>query len=187
MKTILGRVAATVLTAVLALAALAGLSKASAVASGPILCLPGLGCLFTASRPAADTGVDFVLDTVSTRTGGKLLSVRNNGTEKVAYDFNGKPIVSCAATKTAGAAVCGTAALDTSGTVTIATSAITAGSLIDVQMITAGGTAGGLYRAAPADITAGTSFIVRSFVASTAGAATAATSDTSTIFWQILN
>lgn len=160
---------------------------AHATASAPILCYPGLGCVFTASRPAADTGVDFVLDTVSTRTGGKLLSVRNGGVEKAAFDFNGKPIAACAAVKAAGSAYCGSAALDTSGTVTINTTAVAAGSIIDVQLTTPAGTVGGLYRAQPADITAGTSFIIRSFVASTAGATTAATTDTSTVAWNILN
>lgn len=160
---------------------------ASAASNAPLLCYPGLGCVFTASRPAADSGIDFVLNTTSTRTAGKLLSVQNGGVEKLAYDFNGKPIISCAAVKTAVAAPCGTVALDTSGTVTVTTTAVTASSIVDVQLLTAAGTAGGLYRVAPADITAGTSFIIRAFVSSTAGAATAATSDTSTVAWQILN
>lgn len=161
--------------------------SAHAAASAPFLCAPGLGCVFTASKPAADTGADFVMDTVSTRTAGKLLSVRNNGTEKLAFDFNGKPSMACASVKAAGSAACGTVALDTSGTVTVTTTDVTANSIIDVQLLTVGGTAGGLYRVAPADITAGTSFVIRAFLASTAGAATAATSDTSTVAWSILN
>lgn len=185
MKKILFAVAALIL----AVGVIDGLyvRHASAASNAPLLCYPGLGCIFTASRPAADSGVDFVLNTTSTRTAGKLLSVQNGGVEKLAYDFNGKPVLSCAAVKAAGAASCGTAALDSSGTVTISTTAVTASSLIDVQLITTGGTVGGLYRATPADITAGASFIIRSFVSSTAGAATAATSDTSTVFWQIVN
>lgn len=173
--------------AVLAATLTVATPKASATASAPILCAPGLGCVFTAAKPAADTGADFVMDTVSTRTAGKLLSVRNNGTEKLAFDFNGKPSMACASVKAAGSAPCGTVALDTSGTVTVATTDVTANSIIDVQLLTVGGTAGGLYRVAPADITAGTSFVIRAFLASTAGAATAATSDTSTVAWSILN
>lgn len=92
-----------------------------------------------------------------------------------------------ASAKAAGNAWAGTAALDSSGTVTISTTAVSANSIIIVGMITIGGTGGGLYRAAAADIVAGTSFIIRSFVSSTAGAATAATTDTSTVFWFIIN
>lgn len=141
----------------------------------------------TSAAPGATAPAGGVIDTVNTITSGTLLDVRNNGTSKYFLDFNGKPVVPCASTKAAGAAVCGTAALDTSGTVTIATTAVTANSLIEVQMLTAGGTVGGLYRAAPADITAATNFIIRSFVASTAGGVTAATTDTSTVYWKIIN
>lgn len=92
-----------------------------------------------------------------------------------------------AAVKAAGNAWAGSAALDSSGTVTITTTAVSANSIIICFAMTAGGTMGGIYRAAPADIVAGTSFIIRSFVASTAGAVTAATTDTSTVGWIILN
>jgi hypothetical protein len=71
--------------------------------------------------------------------------------------------------------------------VTIATTAVTATSLIFVMRVLDGGTVGGLYTAKAADITAGVSFIIRSFVSSTAGAATAATSDTSTVAWFLIN
>lgn len=91
-----------------------------------------------------------------------------------------------ASAKAAGNAWAGSAALDSSGTVTISTTAVSTNSLILCWMITAGGTVGGLYRAAAADITNGTSFIIRSFVSSTAGAITAATTDTSTVGWLIL-
>lgn len=158
--------------------------------AGQVLFAPGSAVILTGATPAAPgaTAVGGVqVDTVSTLTNGYLLGVANNGTSKLAVDFNGKLIQPCASVKAAGAATCGTAALDSSGTVTIATTAVTANSLIDVQMITAGGTVGGLYRAAPADITAATSFIIRSFVASTAGGVTAATSDTSTVYWTLIN
>jgi hypothetical protein len=101
--------------------------------------------------------------------------------------YTGKFTYPAATTKAAGAKVCGTAALDTSGTVTIATTAVTATSLIFVMRVLDGGTVGGLYTAKAADITAGVSFIIRSFVSSTAGAATAATSDTSTVAWFLIN
>lgn len=91
-----------------------------------------------------------------------------------------------ATTKTAVAAIAGSCALDTSGTVTVTTTAVTATSLIFVMRLLDGGTVGGLYTAKTADIVAGTSFIIRSFVSSTAGAATAATSDTSTVAWFIV-
>jgi hypothetical protein len=101
---------------------------------------------------------------------------------------NGKLAGFQAATaKAAGSAVCGTCALDTSGTVTVATTAVNATSIILCGRVLDGGTVGGLYTAKAADIVAGTSFIIRSFASSTAGAATAATLDTSTVFWFILN
>lgn len=155
--------------------------------NAPMVCYPGFGCAFTASNAAASSNVDFTFDTTLTRTGGKLVSFRNNGTEILGYGPTGKPSMTCAVVKGAVGAGCGTVVLDTSGTVTVTTTAVTASSIIDVQLLTVGGTAGGLYRAAPADITPGTSFIIRAFVSSTAGAATAATSDTSTVAWQILN
>lgn len=160
------------------------------IRSGQVLFAPGQPVILTgatASAPGATAGAGLIVDTVSTVTNGYLLDVRNNGVSKFAVDVNGKYTAPCAAVKAAVAAACGCAALDTSGTVTIATTSVTASSIVDVQMVTAGGTAGGLYRAAPADITAGTSFIIRSFVASTAGAVTAATSDTSTVCWQLIN
>lgn len=98
-----------------------------------------------------------------------------------------KLIVPAATSKTAVAAVSGTCALDSSGTVTVTTTAVTATSLIFVSRVLDGGTVGGLYAAKTADIVAGTSFIIRSFVSSTAGAATAATLDTSTVAWFIVN
>jgi hypothetical protein len=101
--------------------------------------------------------------------------------------YTGKFTYPAATTKAAGAKVCGTAALDTSGTVTIATTAVTATSLIFVMRVLDGGTVGGLYTAKAADIVAATSFIIRSWVSSTAGAATAATSDTSTVAWFLIN
>ena len=95
--------------------------------------------------------------------------------------------VPAATVKAAVNASSGTAALDTSGTVTITTTAVKATSLIFVMRVLDGGTVGGLYTAKTADITAGVSFIIRSFVASTVGAATAATTDTSTVAWFIVN
>lgn len=95
--------------------------------------------------------------------------------------------VPTATVKAAVNASSGTCALDTSGTVTVTTTAVTATSLIFVMRTLDGGTVGGLYTAKTADIVAGTSFIIRSFVSSTAGAATAATSDTSTVAWFIIN
>jgi hypothetical protein len=69
--------------------------------------------------------------------------------------YTGKFTYPAATTKAAGAKVCGTAALDSSGTVTIATTAVTATSLIFVMRVLDGGTVGGLYTAKAADITAG--------------------------------
>src|SRR4051812_26010010 len=101
--------------------------------------------------------------------------------------FTGKFTYPAATVKAAGNKVCGTAALDTSGTVTISTTAVTATSLIFVSRVLDGGTVGGLYTAKAADIVAGTSFVIRSFVSSTAGAATAASSETSTVAWFLIN
>jgi hypothetical protein len=101
--------------------------------------------------------------------------------------YTGKFTYPAATTKAAGNKVCGTAALDSSGTVTISTTAVTATSLIFVMRVLDGGTVGGLYTAKAADITTGVSFIIRSFVSSTAGAATAASSDTSTVAWFLIN
>jgi hypothetical protein len=116
------------------------------------------------------------------------VDIAHAGGTQISFDFNGKCVPgTVAATKTAGAAWSGSAALDTNGTVTIATTAVTAASLIFLNCSATGGTVGGLYRAASADIVAGTSFIIRAFVASTAGAVTAATTDTSTIQWWIIN
>jgi hypothetical protein len=101
--------------------------------------------------------------------------------------FTGKLTLPAATVKAAVNKVCGTAALDSSGTVTISTTAVTATSLIFVMRVLDGGTVGGLYTAKAADITAGVSFIIRSWVSSTAGAATAASSDTSTVAWFLIN
>lgn len=136
---------------------------------------------------ASAVGVVLANTLALTNATSKLVSIQNNGTEKVAFDLNGKQVpASVPTTKAAGSAFCGQAALDTNGTVTIATTAVTANSLIFLNRTLSGGTAGGTYVALQADIVAGTSFIIRAYT-SAAGAVTAATLDTSTIQWFIVN
>lgn len=92
-----------------------------------------------------------------------------------------------ATAKAAGNNRAGSAALDSNGTVTISTAAVKAGDSIRCWYITAAGTVGGLLRADTADITPGVSFVIRSFQSQTAGAATAATTDTSVVGWEIVS
>ena len=79
----------------------------------------------------------------------------------------------------------GTAVL-VAGVATVINTNITANSLVVCVQLLAGGTVGGLLVVARADMTAGTSFVVRSFVASTAGAVTVAGADTSTVGYFII-
>jgi hypothetical protein len=62
---------------------------------------------------------------------------------------------------------------------------IVAGAFVAVFRVLDGGTVGGIYVVKTADITPGTGFTIRSLVSSTAGAATVAGSDTSTVAWII--
>lgn len=121
----------------------------------------------------SSTSVAAALNTNTTwsTSGAKLLSIRNNSTEKVAFDFNGKVVLPTGGT----APVVGQATL-VAGTVTVSTTAVTASSIIQVNHSGAGVLAnyGHVY---PNTIVAGTSFKITSTNAS----------DTDVINWRIIN
>lgn len=103
--------------------------------------------------------------------GAKILSVRNNTTEKLAVGKNGQ-----LHTPTGNAdSVAGTATLS-GGTVTVSTTAVSASSMILVSHNTPGGTMGHLS-APVASIVAATSFVINS----------SSGTDTSTVNWWIIN
>lgn len=101
----------------------------------------------------------------------KLVSVQNNGTEKLAFDLNGKEII-----PTGGAAAVTGQATMTSGAVTVSTTAVTASSIIFLTHAGTGITTnfGHLY---VGTITAGTSFQIKSTGAS----------DNDKVNWRIVN
>jgi hypothetical protein len=185
------------LTIGLTVAALFAVAALASTPSRQVLFGPGSPVTLTGATkaaPGATATAGLGVDTVSTVTNGYLLDLRNNTSSKAHVDFagvatvagvvnTGATSITAATTKAAGSASCGKAALDSSGTVTIATTAVTANSIIFLNRSVAGGTAGTLYAALAADITAGTSFIIRSYSSGT----TAATTDTSTIQWCVVN
>lgn len=126
-------------------------------------------------KPEATNGasaVSVIVDTqVAFTTTAKLLMLRNNGTEKVAWEQTGKLMI-----PTGGAAaVAGTATL-VGGTVTVSTTAVSASSIIMTSRQTTGGTIGHLSTPT-ASITAGTSFVINS----------SSGTDTSTVGWFLIN
>ena len=83
---------------------------------------------------AADAGTDVVLDTLATRSAGALVSFKNNGTEKVKWDYTGEPTLQ-------GGFACGFAA--TSGD----TSLTPAGTYVSLSGLSFDVVASGVYEA----------------------------------------
>jgi hypothetical protein len=149
-----------------------GFMSAGSGFSGPSYDAAGVSNISMASKVNdGAAAIGLVLNTVNTLANAtaKLASLKNNSTEKLAFDKAGKPVYPTGAAD----AVVGTATL-VGGTVTVSTTSVTASSKIFLSRNTAGGTVGDLRQGT---IVAGTSFVINS----------ASGTDTSTVNWWIVN